>query len=204
MEFSFSNFSNYRARFNMPGNTDSLMYSFNMGPVHFIGISTELYYFMNYGLKPLVNQYEWLEKDLIEATKPENRFVVVVNRWNNINPSCLLIRKIRPWIITFGHRPMYCSNDNDNDCTHSETLIRVGLPFTHFFGLEELFYKYGVDVEIWAHEHSYERLWPIYDYKVSLILTSAINLWRCEFFVERFTMDLTMLRILILVLRFIW
>lgn len=58
----------------MPGNTDSLMYSFNMGPVHFIGISTELYYFMNYGLKQLVNQYEWLEKDLMEATQPENRF----------------------------------------------------------------------------------------------------------------------------------
>lgn len=62
----------------MPGNTDSLMYSFNMGPVHFIGISTELYYFMNYGLKPLVFQYEWLEKDLIEATKPENRLAVSI------------------------------------------------------------------------------------------------------------------------------
>lgn len=68
-----SNFSNYRARFNMPGNTDSLVYSFNMGPVHFIGFSTELYYFMNYGLKQLVNQYDWLEHDLIEANKPENR-----------------------------------------------------------------------------------------------------------------------------------
>lgn len=131
----------------MPGGTENIMYSFNLGPVHFIGFSTEVYYFMNYGLKPLVKQYEWLRRDLEEANRPENR-------------------KLRPWIVTYGHRPMYCSNDNDNDCTHSETLVRVGLPFMHWFGLEDLFYEHGVDVEIWAHEHSYERLFPIYDYKV--------------------------------------
>lgn len=34
------------------------------------------------------------------------------------------------------------------------------------FALEDLFYKYGVDLEFWAHEHSYERMWPLYDYKV--------------------------------------
>lgn len=131
----------------MPGNTDSIMYSFNLGPVHFISISTEVYYFVNYGIKPLVFQYEWLEQDLIEANLPENR-------------------KQRPWIIVMGHRPMYCSNENNDDCTHHETLTRVGLPFLHFFGLEKLLYDYGVDLEIWAHEHSYERLWPIYNYKV--------------------------------------
>lgn len=60
---------------------------------------------------------------------------------------------------------MYCSNDN-NSCRELATLIRRGLPFTYFFGLEDLFYKYGVDVEIWAHQHSYERLWPIYNYTV--------------------------------------
>lgn len=29
--------------------------------------------------------------------------------------------------------------------------------------MEDLFYKYGVDIEIWAHEHSYERMWPVYN-----------------------------------------
>lgn len=131
----------------MPGNTENLMYSFDLGPVHFIAINTEAYYFLNYGIKTLVKQYEWLEQDLTEANKPENR-------------------KERPWIVTFGHRPMYCSNDGDNDCHQHETLLRVGLPLTHFFGLEQLFYDNGVDVEFWAHEHSFERSWPLYDYKV--------------------------------------
>lgn len=71
----FSNFSNYRARFSMPHRTENLMYSFNLGPVHFIAFSTEVYYFINYGIKTLVNQYEWLEQDLIEANRPENRLV---------------------------------------------------------------------------------------------------------------------------------
>lgn len=85
--FIFSNFSNYRARFSMPHGTENLMYSFNIGPVHFIGFSTEVYYFLNYGLKTLVNHYDWLEKDLIEANKPENRYLPCISNlsiFNNI------------------------------------------------------------------------------------------------------------------------
>ncbi|XP_017963624.1 acid phosphatase type 7 isoform X2 [Drosophila navojoa] len=141
------NFSNYRARFSMPGGTENLFYSFDLGPVHFIGISTEVYYFLNYGLKTLVFQYEWLKRDLETANQPENRAK-------------------RPWIIIYGHRPMYCSNDNGDDCANHETVVRKGLPVLNFFGLEPLFYKYGVDVELWAHEHCYERMWPLYNYTV--------------------------------------
>ncbi|KAJ9581516.1 hypothetical protein L9F63_023307, partial [Diploptera punctata] len=141
------NFSEYRNRFTMPGNTEGLWYSFNLGPIHFISISTEVYYFFDYGVKLLTGQYAWLEQDLKEATKPENR-------------------ALQPWIIIYGHRPMYCSNANTDDCTNHETLTRVGLPYLHWFGMEKLLKDYGVDLAIWAHEHSYERLWPIYDYKV--------------------------------------
>ncbi|XP_017852644.1 acid phosphatase type 7 isoform X3 [Drosophila busckii] len=141
------NFSQYTQRFSMPGGTDSLFYSFDLGPVHFIGFSTEVYYFLQYGFKPLVKQFEWLEQDLRRANEPAQRAQ-------------------RPWIITFGHRPMYCSNDNGDDCANHETVLRKGLPGLNMFGLEELFYRYGVDVELWAHEHCYERMWPLYNYTV--------------------------------------
>ncbi|CAH1738472.1 unnamed protein product [Aphis gossypii] len=138
------NFSNYKARFSMPGGYENMMYSFNLGPAHFISISTEFYYFLYYGIKPVVLQYEWLVNDLKEANKPENR-------------------KQRPWIIVYGHRPMYCSDDDKDDCTYHETITRVGLPLLHWFGLENLFYDNGVDLCLWGHEHTYERMWPVYD-----------------------------------------
>lgn len=34
------------------------------------------------------------------------------------------------------------------------------------FGLEDLFHDNGVDLCLWGHEHTYERMWPVYDYKV--------------------------------------
>lgn len=60
---------------------------------------------------------------------------------------------------------MYCSNADLDDCTRHESRVRKGL-HGKLFGLEDLFHKYGVDLEFWAHEHSYERLWPIYNYQV--------------------------------------
>ena len=33
---------------------------------------------------------------------------------------------------------------------------------TYMYGLEEVFYKYGVDFYICGHEHNYERMYDIY------------------------------------------
>ncbi|XP_047520844.1 acid phosphatase type 7 isoform X3 [Pieris napi] len=140
------NFSNYRNRFSMPNHErwESMFYSFDLGPVHFVSISTEYYYFLEFGLKMLSEQFEWLQRDLSEANKPENR-------------------SLRPWVIAMGHRPMYCSSPRPA-CDNSVPQ-RKGIPFFGF-GLEPLLRDFGVDVVIWAHEHSYERTWPLYDLKV--------------------------------------
>ncbi|RWS03782.1 iron/zinc purple acid phosphatase-like protein, partial [Dinothrombium tinctorium] len=146
-----SNFSNYNNRFTMineaDGNINNHFYSFNIGPAHIISFSTEFYYFTKYGRSQILTQYQWLERDLIEANKPNNRAK-------------------RPWIITMGHKPMICSNKNNDDCTRKESRVRKGMPPLHLYGLEDLFYKYGVDIEFWGHEHSYERFWPMYNLKV--------------------------------------
>jgi len=147
------NFSHYDNRFTMinsggehsNGVHNNHFYSFNIGKAHIISFSTEYYFYVEYGWNQIANQYNWLKKDLEEANRNRDK---------------------QPWIITFGHRPMYCSDDYRDDCSHKESLIRKGLPIIKAYGLEDLFYKYGVDIEIYAHEHIYERFWPVYDRKV--------------------------------------
>ena len=41
-----------------------MFYSFNVGPVHFISLNTEYYYFLNFGATQLLRQYNWLVNDL--------------------------------------------------------------------------------------------------------------------------------------------
>ena len=71
----FSNFSNYKARFTMPEhdfghkpNQDiDMFYSFNLGPIHFVSINTEYYYYQDQPwnfAEAVLRQYDWLKKDL--------------------------------------------------------------------------------------------------------------------------------------------
>lgn len=65
-----------------------------------------------------------------------------------------------PWIVTYLHRPFYCSAAHNDDCSgYDNNLIRSGqddLP-----GLEHPFLKYGVDLGFWGHMHYYERFYPV-------------------------------------------
>lgn len=40
------------------------VHSWNLGPVHIISLSTEVYFYLVFGLELLFKQYEWLRKDL--------------------------------------------------------------------------------------------------------------------------------------------
>lgn len=54
----------------------------------------------------IFTKYEVGHVCLQEATKPENRAQ-------------------RPWIITMGHRPMYCSNADNDDCTKTGSMVSI-------------------------------------------------------------------------------
>ncbi|KAJ0407159.1 hypothetical protein P43SY_001117 [Pythium insidiosum] len=141
------NYQAYNARFKMPstesGGAKNMWYSFEYGPIHFTSISSETDY-PNHPSNEYIltddrkygnfgNQLAWLEADLKKAA---------ANRANV------------PWIIVGMHRPMYHLSGNNNGKPVKEA-AEIQKAF------EELFIKYGVDLVIAGHEHSYERHLPI-------------------------------------------
>ena len=63
---------------------------------------------------------------------------------------------------------MYCSSSDEVDymCNETTNPMKNGFPKLGIPGIETLLWRYNVDVAIWAHEHNYERMWPVYDGKV--------------------------------------
>jgi 3',5'-cyclic AMP phosphodiesterase CpdA len=87
------------------------------------------------GLEPYApgsTQYAWLEDDLKRASANRERV---------------------PWIVVLGHRPMYCSSNDYYDCS------MWGPKARNVF--EPLFQRYGVDLYLAGHVHSYERTFPV-------------------------------------------
>ncbi|GFS07144.1 purple acid phosphatase [Elysia marginata] len=108
-EIDTDTFTHYRHRFAMPDTEwpmplDKMWYSIDIGPVHFVSYSTEVF-FTNFATY-VDDQKEWLIKDLNKANK---------NRQNV------------PWVIVLGHRPLYCSTHIGDDCSKPDSLVREGL-----------------------------------------------------------------------------
>ncbi|RUS69926.1 hypothetical protein EGW08_022310 [Elysia chlorotica] len=140
-EIDDDTFTHYRHRFATPDTEwpiplDKMWYSIDIGPVHFVSYSTEVF-FTNFAMY-VNDQREWLIRDLDKANK---------NRHNV------------PWVIVFGHRPLYCSTHIGDDCSQPDSQVRKGF--------EEMFYRMSVDIVVQGHEHNYERLWPVYQNNVT-------------------------------------
>lgn len=159
--------------------TLTCVHSWNLGPVHIISLSTEVYFYLEFGLELLFKQYEWLRKDLeVNNTtdhslfssphsifphppSPPTHALFHIFLCHTVKPDMLLSfaylttnqnykmnykltvklplicvssitqeanrpenRALRPWIITMGHRPMYCSDDDQDDCTKFDSYVR--------------------------------------------------------------------------------
>ncbi|KAI1714342.1 calcineurin-like phosphoesterase domain-containing protein [Ditylenchus destructor] len=135
------------SRFNMPNDPEKAnqYYSFDLGPVHFVGVSTEyINFWQKYGPSLAAKQQKWLKRDLEAAVKNRDKV---------------------PWIITYQHRPFYCSNVETHGCaTYEHTIIRIG--DKDIEGLEPVYTKYRVDVVFSGHVHSYERFLPMINYQL--------------------------------------
>ena len=118
--------------------------------VHVVAINTEMYYdYVIEGVTPpdyseqRKAQYQWLDMDLAAA------------------------RKNADWVIVYGHRPMYCSDvDSLGDCTSDAQVLREGYVYNSStpaqWGMDDLIARHNVDMYFTAHEHSYERIFPVW------------------------------------------
>jgi len=116
--------------------TNSMYFSWDFGLVHYVSLSTELWFGTTDGRSTKDSMLEWLRKDLVAANKN---------------------RETAPWIIVQGHRSVYCTSSTGNDCQGPAAQVRADL--------EPILFEFGVDFFINGHEHSYERTFPLYQNK---------------------------------------
>ena len=60
-----------------------------------------------------------------------------------------------PWLVAYGHRPMYCSSIAKATACGKEANIMKSY-------LEPLFHKFNVDLYVNGHVHNYQRTSPVY------------------------------------------
>lgn len=133
------NFTHFKHRFSMPqAENDNLFYSVNLGPVHLIMYSSEVFCSKQHCKDVRVSQWNWLIQDLENA------------RGN---------RRERPWIVAFAHKPLYCSTEWRDTSNVEDCFIQ---PLDMRKEYEDLLAAYNVDIHFHGHVHAYERTAPLY------------------------------------------
>ena len=160
------NFSHYKNRFYNSmlvfNRSSNYFWTLEINNTKIISINTDLYYDsmgvpvkfsdLNSSIGSVITQFNWLSNELLNyRTNPLTQ--------NN-------------WIIVFGHHPLYCSNINHaklvSTCEgyrNQTYIMRNGWTKYRYASLEDLFFKYKVNMYISSHVHAYERLYPTIFYK---------------------------------------
>ncbi|ELR18962.1 diphosphonucleotide phosphatase 1, putative [Acanthamoeba castellanii str. Neff] len=79
-------------------------------------------------------QWKWLEEDLKKVDRVKT-----------------------PWVVFSGHRPMYIDSQGDIGDAADQPVARELRA-----NVEDLLFKYQVDLALWGHHHSYQRSCPVY------------------------------------------
>lgn len=137
-------FQDFMQRFELPG--QGLYWSVGIGRAQVIAFCTEFDY---NAMKPLLfprdqsffermqaAQLSWLHSELSKA---------VANR------------HIRPWIVLMGHKPLYCSLNEESEMIKTVCGLQASVMRSTY---EDLIVTYGVDLALFGHIHLYERLLP--------------------------------------------
>jgi len=141
------NFSAYNARWAMPspesGGVANMWYSFDYASVHFVAINTET----DFADAPEMDYGDAGKKIGLRAGHfaPEGAY----RSWLEADlKAANQNRAQRPWVVAFGHRPWVFFNGSATNAPVQKAHA-------------DLFEKYGVDLLISGHVHSYHRLLPI-------------------------------------------
>lgn len=140
-----SDFVTYTMRFALPiksyNGVTPMWYTFQRANAQIVITSTETDYPNCFFPKQFGDQLKWLDQTLAAANQN---------------------RKNVPWIIVVGHRPIYSTDTFYVKCDKSKsTCWPTGDARTVQLAFEQLFIKYGVDVVLSGHVHSYQRTYAV-------------------------------------------
>ena len=129
-EFWFD-FAAYKHRFAMAddGAHSAMYYSLDVGSVHLLSTNTESILDISHVSH---RQQKWIEDDLATAKSAQT-----------------------PWLIAYGHRPLYLGQTGGQDIPRGPRYLRKKL--------EALYIGAGVDLVVQGHVHDYQRTWPVAD-----------------------------------------